>query len=82
MVPVRLGADEVRTLDLLRRRGLYRSRNEAIRAILALGLEAKLSEDEDVARLVNRLLALSKNGKMPVFFKSKKSVVEIVAEGR
>jgi predicted transcriptional regulator len=61
---------------------LYRSRNEAIRAILAEGLEARLSEDEDVTAIVSKLLSMKKHGKNPVSFKSKRSVIELIAEGR
>lgn len=82
VVPVRLSDEEVRKLKLLMQRGIYRSRNEAIRVILAEGLEERLGEDEDVSDLVNRLLVLSKEGKTPISFKAERSVVEIVAEGR
>ena len=82
VVPVRLSDDEVRKLTLLMGRGVYRSRNEAIRAILAQGLEERLWESEDVTPLVNKLLALRRSGKKPISFSSKVSVVEIVAEGR
>lgn len=82
VVPVRLSDDEVRKLNLLLRRGVYRSRNEAIRAILVEGVKERLGEDEDVTSLVNKMLALKRNGKNPISFKSKLSAVEIVAEGR
>ena len=82
VVPVRLSDDEVRKLNLLLKRGAYKSRNEAIRAILADGLEEKLGEDEDVTELVNKMPALRKQGKTPISFRTEKSVVEIVAEGR
>jgi len=48
VIPVRLTDEEVRKIDLLTKRGLYRSRSEAIRAILSKQLEEKLGEDEDV----------------------------------
>lgn len=79
---MRLGDDEVRKLNILLKRGVYRSRNEAIRAILAEGLKDRLGQDEDVAPLVNKLLALRKAGRNPVSFKSARSILEIVAEGR
>jgi len=82
VVPVRLDDDEVRKLNILLKRGAYRSRNEAIRAILAEGLKEKLGQDEDVTRLVNKLLALRKTGKTPLSFKTTRSILEIVAEGR
>lgn len=67
---------------MLMKQGRYRSRNEAIRAILAEGLEEKLGEDEDIAGLVNKLLALKKQGRNPISYKAGRSVVEIVSEGR
>jgi len=82
VVPVRLSEDEIRKLNLLMKRGVYRSRNEAIRTILAEGLQEKLGEDEDVTSLVNRLITLSREGKTPISFKSSRRVVEIVSEGR
>jgi Arc/MetJ-type ribon-helix-helix transcriptional regulator len=82
VVPVRLSEEEVRKLNLLLRRGTYRSRNEAIRAILSERLEERLCQDEDVSSLVDALLAQSKKGKVPISFKAEKSVIEIVAEGR
>jgi Arc/MetJ-type ribon-helix-helix transcriptional regulator len=82
VIPLRLNDDEVRRLNLLMKQGRYRSRNEAIRAILAEGLEEKLGEDEDIADVVNKLLAIKKQGKNPISYASKRSVVEIVSEGR
>ena len=82
VVPVRLRDEDVGRLNLLLKRGLYRSRNEAIRAILAEGLQERLGEDEDVTSLVSKLLKLRRSGKTPISFRSRKRVVEIVAEGR
>jgi len=82
VVPLRLNDDEVRRLNLLMKQGRYRTRNEAIRAILAEGLEEKLGEDEDIADLVNKLLAIRKQGKNPISYASKRSVLEIISEGR
>ncbi len=82
VVLVRLSDDEVRKLNILMKRRLYRSRNEAVREILAEGLEARLSEDEDVTSIVSKMLALKKHRKNPVSFKSERSVIQIIAEGR
>ena len=79
---MRLNDDEVRKLNILLKRGVYRSRNEAIRAILAEGLKDRLGQDEDIAPLLNKLLALRKTGKRPISFKTSRSILEIVAEGR
>jgi len=82
VVPLRLNDDEVRKLNMLMRQGKYKSRNEAIRAILANGLEEALGDDEDVTELVNLLLAINKKGKSPVSYRLKRSIVDIVSEGR
>lgn len=82
VIPVRLTDEEVRKIDLLTKRGVYRSRSEAIRAILSEQLEEKLGQDEDVTPLVNKLFKLRKTGDNPITLRSKKSAVEIVAEGR
>ena len=85
VIPVRLDDEDIRRIDKLVKRQSYRSRNEAIRRML----KAKLSEeeiehddDEDVERLVRLLLKRKKAGEEPVSFKSRKSSVEVIAEGR
>ena len=82
VIPVRLTDEEVRKIDLLIKQGLYRSRSEAIRAILPERLEEKLGEDEDVTSLVNKLLNLRKARGTPVRLRLKKNAVEVVADGR
>ena len=82
VVPLRLSEDEVRKLNMLLDRGVYRSRNDAIRALVDEGLQLRLGEDEDVSQIVDRLLSLRKKRKMPIWFKSRKTAAEIVAEGR
>ncbi len=57
IVPLRLSDEEAGRLDLLLKRGVYRSRNEAIRTILVEGIQVKLGEDEDVTGLVQKLLS-------------------------
>ena len=82
VVEVRLSEDQIRKLNMLTKRGVYRSRNEAIRALIEEGLQTKLGEDEDVTRLVDKLFDLSKKDETPIRFKSRKTAAEIVAEGR
>ena len=79
---MRLSDEETRKLNMLLRRGAYRSRNDAIRSILAEAVEEKLGEDDDVTALVDRLLAVRKRGNRPISFKTSRSIVEIVSEGR
>lgn len=61
---------------------MFWSRNEAIRALVAQGLEVKLGDNGEVTSLVNKLLASRRKGKNLVWFKMKKSAAEIVAGGR
>jgi Arc/MetJ-type ribon-helix-helix transcriptional regulator len=82
VVPVRLSEDDVRKLNVLMKRGIYKSRNEAIRALVEDGLQVKLGEDDDVTQIVDRLLALRKKEEIPIWFKSRKTAAEMVAEGR
>lgn len=81
-MPVRLDDEELKRIDLLVQRHLYKSRNEAIREMLKSKLSEELSEDEDVEDLVEVLLELKKKGKEPLTLKLRKSAVETVAEGR
>ena len=79
---MRLKEEDVRKLNVLMKRGLYRSRNEAIRAFVEEGLQVRLGEDDDVSDIVDWLLSLRKKGRVPVVFKSSKTAAQIVAEGR
>ena len=63
VVRVRLSEDDVRKLNVLMKRGIYKNRSGAIRAIVDEGLRVKLGEDDDVTQIVDRLLALRKRGK-------------------
>ncbi|MBO0888237.1 hypothetical protein J2P12_03970 [Candidatus Bathyarchaeota archaeon] len=74
--------EELKRIDLLVQRRLYKSRNEAIRKMLSSKLSEELSEDEDVHELVDILLKQKKRGKEPLVLRLEKTAVEIVAEGR
>ena len=82
VVPVRLDDEELKRIDLLVQRRLYKSRNEAIRKMLSSKLSEELSEDEDVHELVEILLKQKKRGKEPLVLRLKKTATETVAEGR
>jgi Arc/MetJ-type ribon-helix-helix transcriptional regulator len=82
VIPVRLDPDDVRRIDTLRRRGLYRSRSEAIRELLRAQVAATLSEDEDVETLVAELVKLGRKGQAPIQLRLRRTAVEVVAEGR
>jgi Arc/MetJ-type ribon-helix-helix transcriptional regulator len=82
VVPVRLDDEELKRIDLLVRRGLYRSRNEAIREMLRVKLSEELSEEEDVDELVEALLKIKRKGTEPLVLTLGKTAVETVAEGR
>ncbi len=82
IIPVRLSDDEVKQIDLLVKRGGYSSRSRAIREILQEHLTRRLSEEEDVTDLVESLMRLSSKRTEPVRLHFKKSVTQVVAEGR
>ena len=86
VVPIRLSRKDARKLDLLVKLGIYRSRTEAIRAMIQMGSDEKVSRhimNEAVLSVLNRLLEYEKEtGKNPLQITSKKTAEEIVAEGR
>ena len=82
IIPVPLTDDELKRIDLLVQRRLYKSRNEAIRKMLSSKLSEELSEDEDVHEPVEILLKQKRRGKEPLTLRLEKTAVETVAEGR
>ncbi|MCC5997688.1 MAG: ribbon-helix-helix domain-containing protein [Thermofilum sp.] len=65
VVPVRLGEDELKKIDELVKHGVFRSRSEAIRELVRLGV--KLAYVSDVLEAVERLYELEKvEGRIPV----------------
>jgi Arc/MetJ-type ribon-helix-helix transcriptional regulator len=73
-------------LDLLVKLGIYRSRTEAIRAMIQTGADEQVSRhimNEAVLKVLDRLLEYEKsNGRNPLQTISEKTAAEIVAEGR
>lgn len=66
VVPVRLGDREVRLLNALIELGVYRTRSEAIRELISLGLR-NLSELEEIEKVVGELMELEKRlGRIPL----------------
>jgi len=82
VVPVRIDDDQLKRIDLLVKRGLYKTRNEAIRMMLKTRLLEELSEDEDVEDVVKILIETKKKGHEPLVLWLEKTAVETVAEGR
>ncbi len=65
VVPVRLGEDELKKIDELVKHGVFRSRSEAIRELVRLGV--KLAYVSEVLEAVERLFELEKvEGRIPV----------------
>ncbi|MEM3689545.1 MAG: ribbon-helix-helix domain-containing protein [Thermofilum sp.] len=63
--PVRLGEDELKKIDVLVKYGVFRSRSEAIRELVRLGV--KLAYVSEVLEAVERLFELEKvEGRIPV----------------
>lgn len=87
MITITIGLDEetVERVDQLVRRGLYRTRSEAMRDQIVKGLERiSLLEDREeslkkVDRLASALVALKK---APTILPSEKSAVNIISEER
>ncbi|HZY93741.1 MAG TPA: ribbon-helix-helix domain-containing protein [Candidatus Bathyarchaeia archaeon] len=82
IVPVRIDDDQLKRIDLLVKRGVYKTRNQAIREMLKTRLLEELSEDEDVEEAVRVLIETKKKGHEPLVLQLEKSAVETVAEGR
>ncbi|MBO3833011.1 MAG: ribbon-helix-helix protein, CopG family [Candidatus Brockarchaeota archaeon] len=77
VIPIKLGDELVENIDELVKKGLFRSRNEAIRRILNIGLTTFSRESDRkkaIAVTVNRLLLLDKKlGQSPVSLKGIRS---------
>jgi Arc/MetJ-type ribon-helix-helix transcriptional regulator len=86
VVPIRLSRKDTRKLDLLVKLGIYRSRSEAIRAMIQMGSDEQVSRhilNENVLETLNGLLEYEKkNRRSPLQIISDKTAAEIVAEGR
>ena len=73
----------MKIIDMLVKRGTYKSRDEAIRKMLSAQLADELSEDENVEELVREMLEAKKQtGRDPFKLKLGKSATETVAEIR
>jgi Arc/MetJ-type ribon-helix-helix transcriptional regulator len=86
VVPIRLSRKDARKLDLLVKLGIYRSRTEAIRAMIQMGSDDQVNRhmmNEAVLKVLNRLLEYEKSSaRNPLRIISEKTAAEIVAEGR
>ena len=82
IVPVRLDEKDILALDLLVKSGFFRSRNEAIRAMVREGLSRIIAREilpDDVDSVVCALLRY--NGR-PFEIRSEKTAAELVREVR
>jgi Arc/MetJ-type ribon-helix-helix transcriptional regulator len=86
VVPIRLSRQDARKLDRLVKLGIYRSRTEAIRAMIQAGADEKVAQylmNETVLDALNELLEYEKrDGSNPLRIITGKTAAEIVAEGR
>lgn len=86
VVPIRLTRQDARKIDLLVKLGIYRSRTEAIRAMIQAEADEQLSShmlSDKVLRVLDELLEYeNKSGKNPLQIITEKTAAEIVAEGR
>jgi Arc/MetJ-type ribon-helix-helix transcriptional regulator len=83
-IPIQLDSEIISKLDDLVRKGLYKNRSEAIRDQIIQGLNrlevVNLSVKKDKHdKIIQKLILLSNP---PNLIKSKRSAVELVAEGR
>jgi len=66
IVPVRLRDQELRQIDQLVGYGVFRSRSEAIRELVRLGIE-NLAQTSDILKAVERLFEVEKEeGEIPI----------------
>lgn len=66
IIPVRLKEQELRQIDQLVEYGIFRSRSEAIRELVRLGVE-NLAHLSEVLRAVEKLFELERaGGKIPI----------------
>ena len=83
VLPLRLSDDDLKALDTLVREGVYKNRSEAARAMIHEGARARAGEVKDVSGIVRRLVRARGKGNAPFkISRTKKSAVELVAEGR
>lgn len=86
VVPIRLSREDARRLDLLVKLGIYRSRTEAIRAMIQAGADEQVSRyliTETVLKALDELMEYEKsNRRNPLRIITGKTAAEIVAEGR
>ena len=86
VVPIRLSREDTRRLDLLVKLGIYRSRTEAIRAMIQAGADEQVSHylmNETVLKALDELLDYEKSsGRNPLRIITGRTAAEIVAEGR
>ena len=86
VVPIRLSRQDARRLDLLVKLGIYRSRTEAIRAMIQAGADEQVNRylmNATVLKALDELLEYEKSkGRNPLRITTRKTAAEIVAEGR
>jgi len=82
VVPIRLSKDQVRRINLLIKLGIYSNRSEAIKSMLERNMDLEVQRhlaNPRVERLVQALLAYRRGS---LQLTTKKTAVELIAEGR
>ena len=76
-IPVKLGEDVIESIDELVKKGLFRSRNEAIRQILGKGLVTfsnEVGRKKTITDIADRLFHLDRDaGRSPISLKGIRS---------
>lgn len=85
VVSMKLPKEIVKQLDLLVGNGIYRSRNDALRALIKAGLEREMGtlflndqQQAEISKIVQKFKTMGISLKM----ESNKTAAELVAEGR
>lgn len=84
-IPIRLNDDILKKIDILISKGRYKNRTEALRDQIIKGLdkisiiEDSVIENEKFDSILKKMLSQKST---PDLLKTKKSVVDLIAEGR
>ncbi|MEQ9714354.1 MAG: ribbon-helix-helix domain-containing protein [Candidatus Asgardarchaeum sp.] len=84
VIPVKLDKETIKEIDNLVKQGIYKSRNEAIRKLIAESLRRKIINlnTNNISKIVKGLLEKRDNGQCPIIIVTDKTAEEIISEGR
>ena len=84
-IPIRLNDEIIKKIDILIAKGRYKNRTEALRDQIIKGLdkisliEDSVNENEEFDLILKKMLLQKKT---PDLLNTKKSVIDLIAEGR